>query len=497
MSGNPPPVQLNRPPAASPRNSGIPMADAAYREEDFPALRLARGARVVRRLGRVLLGLLLVAVLAMLLAPWQQSIRGEGSIIAFDPFERPQPVDAPVKGRVAERGEGVAENAYVKEGQLLFRLENQDAMYLARLEQQVELLEGDIRAAESRLEQEKALLQNNQDAVKATAEELSFTKQMREDLLEANNQLVKQASNKLKAARSKLRQAQAKEYQAMQDYTRQKNLANEGIATVSKMQSAELKHREAAAGIDIAEQEIEAAQNGLTAKEKERDAKREEMDAKIQNVANKLQKAHAEVAKAQSMIFKTTGEINQKQGKLVDQESKVATQMTQEVRAPCDGYVQNLAVFQTSSIVKPGDQLCRVVPEMTQPAVEILVSGNDMPLIAPGEHVRLQFEGWPAVQFSGWPSVAVGTFGGEVALVESTDNGMGKFRVVVVPDPTDQPWPEFPYLRQGVRSYGWVLLDQVPLGFEVWRRMNGFPPTVKGEADQSKSNQSKAPKIKI
>jgi hypothetical protein len=112
-------------------------------------------------------------------------------------------------------------------------------------------------------------------------------------------------------------------------------------------------------------------------------------------------------------------------------------------------------------------------------------------------HVRLQFEGWPAVQLAGWPSIAVGTFGGQIVSVDATDDGKGKFRVLVRPDPSDQPWPEDRYLRQGVRANGWVQLDRVPLWFEVWRRINGFPPVPAGgeiEADLKKTKPPKLPK---
>ena len=92
--------------------------------------------------------------------------------------------------------------------------------------------------------------------------------------------------------------------------------------------------------------------------------------------------------------------------------------------------------------------------------------------------MRLQFEGWPALQFSGWPSIAVGTFGGRVPLVDPTDNGKGKFRVLVEPDPDEQQWPSHRFLRQGVRANGWVLLNVVPIGYELWRQFNGFPPVI-------------------
>src|SRR5690606_32195234 len=102
-------------------------------------------------------------------------------------------------------------------------------------------------------------------------------------------------------------------------------------------------------------------------------------------------------------------------------------------------------------------------------------------LVSEGRHVRLQFEGWPAIQFAGWPSVAVGTFGGTVAFVDPHDDGMGNFRVVVVPEETVDKWPEPRFLRQGVRAKSWILLEEVRVGFELWRRFNGFPPMLKQE----------------
>ena len=143
-------------------------------------------------------------------------------------------------------------------------------------------------------------------------------------------------------------------------------------------------------------------------------------------------------------------------------------------------------------MVKQGDQLAVLVPDTGTRAVELWVDGNDVPLITPGRHVRVQFEGWPAVQFVGWPSVAIGTFGGTVAFVDATDNGQGLFRLVVLPDESAE-WPEARYLRQGVRANGWILLNQVRLGYELWRQFNGFPPAV-GSPD--KSGKSAVVKVK-
>jgi multidrug efflux pump subunit AcrA (membrane-fusion protein) len=157
---------------------------------------------------------------------------------------------------------------------------------------------------------------------------------------------------------------------------------------------------------------------------------------------------------------------------------RLSRQMTQSVRSPSDGTILRIRAGQGAQIVKAGETVAELIPETDSRAVELWVSGNDMPLVYEGRKVRLQFEGWPALQFSGWPSVAIGTFGGKVALVDAADNGQGKFRILVVPEEGEQ-WPEPRYLRQGVRAVGWVLLDEVSLGYELWRQFNGFPPSSK------------------
>ncbi len=476
-----------------------------YEEEMFPALRLARVARVVRKIGRLVLAFLILVTLAMLFAPWQQSIRGEGTVIALDPFERPQPVQAPVKGRIKDRGPGVAENAYVTEGQLLFMIEDQDPLYLTRLQQQVGFAETELQQAKDRLTRAEELRDLNRGIVTFAEGELEAMQTARRELVAAYGEFVQQAENKLAAEENKLIGAKAKLWQADLDNKRKRQLFEEGIESELKAQEAEQKFRDATANVGFAEQEVLNAQNGVEGKKLEQAAYNQEWLAKINKVDSQLEKAKGEVAKAEIAINKTLEEINQKETKLLDKRSDLSVQQTQKVLAPRDGYIMNLTVFESGSIVKPGDELCRIVPRTEHPAVQVWVSGNDAPLIAPGRHVRLQFEGWPAVQFSGWPSVAVGTFGGEVALVDPMDNGRGKFRVVVVPDPETQDWPKHPsdpltqdwpkhpFIRQGGRANAWVLLDQVSLGYEIWRRMNGFPQSLRSQEEKL----AKPPKVKI
>jgi len=173
-------------------------------------------------------------------------------------------------------------------------------------------------------------------------------------------------------------------------------------------------------------------------------------------------------------------------------EVKFSRQQRQLVTAKRDGTILSVLHGGGSVFVKSGDQLAVFVPEHLRPAAEIFVDGNDLPLIQPGRQVRLQFEGWPAVQFSGWPSVAVGTFPGVVFSVDPSVNKQGKFRVLIAPSEEEgASWPDNIYLRQGTRVVGWVLLDTVKLGYELWRLFNGFPPTVDSSYTSELHNISK------
>jgi len=470
------------------------LADPAYREVDFPSLRLTRSSRHARRIAKCLVVALVLSVLGMFFLPWQQSIRGEGAVVAFDPVHRPQAVQAPVKGVIAEIGEGIYENARVTKGQLVYRIADQDPQYLDRLRQQVVNTEDQLQAAQQRLDRAVDQLAANHQVVEAKEVEVESLQAAQTEALAAAAAYILMAENKLVAERAGLTAAADAVWQAELDYTRKKDLNAKGLETGLKFQEADLKLRQAKAKQAMAEQYVQAAENEVAAKKKERDAKREEWQGKISKAESELQKAHSEIAKADIEVAKTREEMSKIKNELAKLETQFARQQTQDVVAPRDGYVMRLVAYDKSAIVKQGDTLFTIVPETDKPAVQIWVNGNDAPLIAPGRHVRLQFEGWPAAQFSGWPSVAIGTFGGTVALVDPTDDGAGKFRVVVVPDEKDVPWPKYPYLRQGVRVHGWVLLDQVRLGYEVWRRMNGFPPSLKSKEDAQKA---KPPKIKV
>jgi RND family efflux transporter MFP subunit len=168
----------------------------------------------------------------------------------------------------------------------------------------------------------------------------------------------------------------------------------------------------------------------------------------------------------------------------------ISRQSVQIVRAPRDGVILRVNAGDAATFVSAGDVVASFVPDNVERAVELFVDGRDVALVRPGAEVRLQFEGWPAVQFSGWPSLAVGTFGGKVLAIDPSAQANGRFRVLVTEDPAfDPPWPDQRFVRFGSNSRGWVLLDTVPVGYELWRRMNNFPPNLPGQPQQTQQAQ--------
>ncbi|HMO19264.1 MAG TPA: HlyD family efflux transporter periplasmic adaptor subunit [Oligoflexia bacterium] len=226
-------------------------------------------------------------------------------------------------------------------------------------------------------------------------------------------------------------------------------------------------------------QERDAALAKLTANQKSWEASRKNLDRQLNLFEQGLSSRRAyEMAEIETAKF--ASEVASASAELVRIESRLSRQSAQKVLAPRDGIVQRILAPQGGVYVRQGSRLATIVPESEDLAVELLIKGNDLPIISIGRHVRLQFEGWPAIQFSGWPSVAIGTFGGTVSLIDPSDDGSGNFRILVTPDDPNG-WPEAPYLRQGVRAVGWVMLDTVRLGWELWRRFNAFPVSTENQ----------------
>lgn len=474
--------------------NGQLLSRTAYSETALPSLRLARSSRRARRFGKFLLFMLVAGFFLVAIAPWQQSVRGSGDVIAFDPSERPQTVEATVKGRIKRLGEGIYENAYVKEGQLIAEISDIAPEYLALLQQQLTASQDQLDAARDVLSANQRNKASAEMVVLSLDSQVVTYKLLKAQIVAAAEAAVMSAANKVDAETQVLAENKAVLAQATADYERQMQLFKEMIASQLKFQEAEQKWKAATAKVLKSEFYIKSATNELEAKRNERQAKEQKANVDIDNATAKLREANAKVAKAESEVAKSQTEVNKAEKDFYEAKTKVARQQSQDVTAPFAGYVTWITPNLGSKVLKEGDPICVIVPDTTDRAVRIWLDGNDAPLVEPGRHVRLQFEGWPAVQFAGWPSVAVGTFGGRVVSVDATDNAKGKFRILVVPDPEDRPWPNVRFLRQGVRANGWVLLEQVPLWYEIWRNMNGFPPVVSTEEPKGEGKKPKVPK---
>jgi multidrug efflux pump subunit AcrA (membrane-fusion protein) len=217
------------------------------------------------------------------------------------------------------------------------------------------------------------------------------------------------------------------------------------------------------------ELQLQAAQSALaTARLDERRA-RELFEAGLA--------ARRDFEQAQIRIAEMEGRVAAAQAALNRADVNLSRQSVQIVRAPRDGFIQSLNAGDAATYINAGDVLATFVPETSERVVEIFIDGRDVALVKRGDKARIQFEGWPAVQFSGWPSVAVGTFGGIVVAVDQSAQPNGRFRVLIAEDKTDpHPWPEERFVRFGAKAQAWVLLETVPVGYEIWRQLNNFPP---------------------
>ena len=457
----------------------------------LPSLRLAKSSRSARTLGRILLAVLLAGMALVVVAPWQQTVAGKGNVIAYAPLERQQTVQAAIKGRIIRWGEGIFENAHVKEGDLIAEIQDLDANYLGRLKDQLAQANDKVAFARNELQATEKQREAAEEIVRSYERQVDVMISARDSTIAAADEFVKAAVAKYESELQKVVEVEALLAQDEADFNRQSRLFEDKVVSEQKLQQAEQKYKSAKAKVEVAKRNIDAAKSEYEGKQKERDAKAQEAQAKIDQVRAYLDKARQDVSKVDSDIAKAEKGYTESEKELIDTEIKVDRQENQLVRAPRSGFILRLMAATDGQLVKEGDPLCVIVPDTADRAVQVWVKGVDAPLVTGGSHVRLQFEGWPAVQFTGWPSTAVGTFGGKVVSVDATDNGKGEFRVLVLPELAkgDVKWPSDQYLRQGVRANGFILLKTVPLWYEIWRKMNGFPPSLTSPESEGKTEK--------
>ena len=421
-------------------------------------LKAAQTAPITARFARSLISLFLALLVFLAMTPWQQNVQGHGRVVAYTPADRQQTIGAPVEGRISRWF--VKEGSRVKQGEVIAELQDNDPLLLQRLNNEHQVLLDRQSAVENRVE--------------TFRQQLRMAELSRPQALTASEARLEMGKQRQKAAVQTLDAARAAKQTASLNLSRQQQLQQKGLASRRTLELAELEMNQRDA-------ESERAQASLNAAKSEVDALNADWLRLSADTTASVEKTRAELNKA-------IEDQNYVRADLLKLETRLARQQTQAIKAPRDGTLLRLLANPNAEQLKAGQALAILVPDTEQRAVELWVDGNDLPLIVTGSHVRLQFEGYPSVQFGGWPEFSVGSFGGQVSLIDATDDGKGHFRILVSPDPSDIAWPDVRFLRQGVRVNGWILLGRVSLGYEMWRIFNGFPALVLPEPQIKESS---------
>ncbi|MEM8965678.1 MAG: biotin/lipoyl-binding protein [Bacteroidota bacterium] len=452
------------------RKAIFPQPDHLSQLESMNVLQSPRAGRVLAKwLGGI--GIFLFLVLFL---PWQQNINATGEVTALSPENRPQTIQSAIPGQITNWL--VSEGEYVQQGDTILTIRDVkdkffDPQLLTRLQEQIEAKEASIQAKEQKAEALERQITALRDALRL----------------------------KLKQARNKVRQSELKVISDSTDFLaekvnaniadnqfeRQQVLYDEGLKSLTELQQKEQKAQQAQAKLISSENKFYATQNELYNSQIELNSIEADYLEKISKAESDLSLTRAELAEAAGSLIKQRNEYSNVEERL-DRYSIIA---------PQDGFVVKALKTGIGETIKEGEGVVTVMPRNPDKAVELYVKPMDVPLLEVGRHVRLEFDGWPALQFSGWPNVAVGTFGGIVQVIDyvETDNKAGKYRILVTPDPgNDGDWPEQLRLGSGVK--GFAMLNDVPLWYELWRLYNGFPPSLEEEPGAMPSDVKTASK---
>ena len=457
----------------------------AERTASRSALARARTPRFVRGVSRLLFLFFLSTPLLLALVPWQQTVMCRGMVTAYSPTERVQVLTARVSGQV--RTWHVVEGTRVKMNDPIVDIEDNDPELAARLDAQRAFLAERLEAAGEEVMELTAAAKAQESARAAAVKAAEANREAARKTVEVSQQTKANAEFAFEFEKNR--------FETFDDLFSNPQFG--GLESRLSRDEARMRSDRAQTDTDKADAEIQRAEASLLTQE----ALLLQADA---NGLSAISVARSNLRKAEQNMFSIEREIQ-------DIDNRIERFKARNVVAPCDGFVYRVSanVGQGGQYVKEGDELCTIVPDTSDRVVELFLDGIDAPLVLAYAdqkrelpHVRLQFEGWPAIQFSGWPELAIGTFGGKVRQVDAAASDLGKFRALVEPEArlTGDVWPDQEFLRQGNQAVGWVLLNRVPLGYEIWRRLNGFPPVLapagKGK-DLDKDKGSKPPKIKV
>jgi len=427
---------------------------------------------VSRVLIRIMTVLLIGGFLAMFL-PWTQNIRAKGNVTTLSPADRPQSVQATIGGKIEQWY--VKEGAIVSIGDTILRISEVKEDYMDPA-----ILDNTNNQIVAKSESSKAYSQKANNL----SQQLQALINGKEIKLEQNQIKVQQTLLKIQSDSIDLVAAETKADIANNQLVRIQNLYEEGLKSLTDLEAKRLSIREAQAKVISIKNKINTHNNELINLKANITAITNEYD-------NKIAKSKSDRMSALSSKYDADASKNKLQSQYNTYEVR---QNNYYITSPINGTVTLALKTGIGELIKAGDAIVNIIPKKYNLAVETYINPMDMPLLDIGQKVRVQFDGWPAIVFSGWPNSSYGTFGGEIFAINNDISKNGKYRILIAQDPDDSPWPF--EVRVGGGANTLTLLNDVSVGYELWRQLNGFPADYYKDA-KSKNIKTKAPLRKV
>lgn len=394
-----------------------------------------------------------ILLLIILFLPWTQNVSGAGSVTTLKPNQRPQTVQSAIAGRIEKWF--VNEGDYVKKGDTILFISEIKEDYLDP--NLIENTGRQVVAKESSVNSYASKVQALENQIGAIDNERNLKfKQAQNKLIQANLK-VQSDSIDLEAVKTQLKISQTQ-------FNRAINLNKEGLKPLTDVEEKRVKLQETEAKIITQQNKYIAAQNEVL------NAKME-LNRILAEYSEKTAKAQSDKQTALSSQFDTEAQVNKLKNQYKNYQIRNGMYY---IVAPQNGYVNRALQSGIGETIKEGTAIVSIMPANFDIAVETYVSPVDFPLIHKGEKVRVWFDGWPSIVFSGWPGASFGTFGGTIVAKENFISENGKYRILIAPDDADKKWPKELSIGAGTQTI--ALLENVPIWFEIWRTLNGFPP---------------------
>ncbi|MEC4048632.1 biotin/lipoyl-binding protein [Flavobacterium sp. SUN046] len=430
-------------------SSNNPITD---NNENFSTLKSLSNRPHYKILNRIIIGVSVIVVI-ILFIPWTQNISGSGAVTTLKPNQRPQTIHSTIAGRIEKWY--VKEGDYVKAGDTILFISEIKEDYLDP--NLVENTKNQVDAKKMAQESYGGKVVSLSAQIQSIENEKKLKLQQAKNKIRQSILKVKSDSMDLVAVRTQIKIATTQ-------FNRSLTLNKEGLKPLTDVEEKKLKLQEVEAKIITQENKFIASENEL-------------LNAKIEvnrisaEYAEKESKARGDQYTALSSQYDTKAQVNKLQNQYNNY--KIRNGMYY-IKAPQNGYVNRAIQSGIGETIKEGTEIVSIMPAQYDIAVETYISPNDLPLVHKGEKVRVWFDGWPTVVFSGWPNMSYGTFGGKIVAVENFISDNGKFRVLIAPDATEAAWPKQLSIGSGAQTL--ALLDNVPVWYEIWRILNGFPP---------------------